>query len=163
MVDAMKKPYKLRLYPDSILRKETSPVKNVDDSIHELFNGMADIMYKYQGIGLAAPQVGVLKQIIIADIGDGLISLVNPEIIERYGEDHMTEGCLSLPETLVTISRNQTIRVRGIDRNGNETERELIGLKARVIQHEIDHLKGVLIIDYGPNEGTKYAPTDRSL
>ncbi len=156
MINVIKKPYKLRLYPDSVLRKEANPVKNVDGSVVELLNGMAEIMYSYNGIGLAAPQVGVLKQLVIADIGDGLISLLNPEIIEREGEDKMIEGCLSLPETQVNISRNQSVLVRGIDRNGNESERELIGLKARVIQHEIDHLHGVLIIDYGPNIGKEH-------
>lgn len=107
-------------------------------------------MYSHQGIGLAAPQVGILKKVVIVDIGEGLISMINPEILTGLGEDFMEEGCLSLPDTGINIKRKQSIFVRYIDRNEKEKECELNGLTARVIQHEIDHLNGVLIIDYAP-------------
>ncbi len=144
----MKKPLQLKIYPDSVLREKSLPVKDFDETVRDLMEGMAEIMYAYQGIGLAAPQVGILQRVIIGDIGEGLISLANPEIIAETGEDLLDEGCLSLPDIQVTVQRRQSIFVRGIDATGKEIERELSGLMARVIQHEIDHLNGVLIIDY---------------
>ena len=107
-------------------------------------------MYSRKGIGLAAPQVGTLERVIIADIGEGLISMINPEIITGFGEDYMDEGCLSLPDMVVNVKRQQSIFVRYLDKNEREKESELDGLTARVIQHEIDHLNGVLIIDHAP-------------
>ena len=144
----MKKSYTLRLYPDSMLRKKALSVRNMDETVRELINGMTEIMYSHGGIGLAAPQVGVLQRVIVADVGDGLICMANPRIIDKNGEEELVEGCLSLPEIQINILRKQTIFVRGIDRNGKEIERDRTGLIARVIQHEIDHLNGVLIIDY---------------
>ena len=142
--------YNLRLYPDSVLREKALPVDDMGGDISELIDGMAEIMYSYQGIGLAAPQVGVLKRVIIADIGDGLLSMVNPEILEKGDEDRLEEGCLSLPNIQVEIERKKMISVRGISQEGKEITLELNGLMARVIQHEIDHLNGILIIDYVP-------------
>jgi len=144
----MKEPLELKIYPDSVLREKSLPVKDFNEAVRDLMEGMAGIMYAYQGIGLAAPQVGILQRVIIGDIGEGLISLANPEIIAETGEDLLDEGCLSLPDIQVTVQRRQSIFVRGIDATGKEIERELSGLMARVIQHEIDHLNGVLIIDY---------------
>ena len=111
---------------------------------------MSKIMYSRKGIGLAAPQVGTLERVIIADIGEGLISMINPEILTGFGEDYMDEGCLSLPDTVVNVKRQQSVFVRYLDKNEREKESELDGLTARVIQHEIDHLNGVLIIDHAP-------------
>ena len=142
--------HNIKLYPDSVLREKALPVDNVDGDISKLIDGMAEIMYSYQGIGLAAPQVGVLKRVIIADIGDGLLSMVNPEILEKGDEDRLEEGCLSLPNIQVEIERKKMISVRGISQEGKEITLELNGLMARVIQHEIDHLNGILIIDYVP-------------
>jgi peptide deformylase len=105
-------------------------------------------MYSRKGIGLAAPQVGTLCRVIIADIGEGLISMINPEILTGFGEDYLEEGCLSLPETTVNVKRQQSVFVRFIDKNEKEKESELDGLTARVVQHEIDHLNGMLIIDH---------------
>jgi peptide deformylase len=107
-------------------------------------------MYNRDGIGLAAPQIGVIKRLIIADIGEGLLSLINPEILDRRGEASLLEGCLSLPNVGVEVRRNESIVIRGIDMAGREVVRDLSGLMARVVQHEIDHLNGVLILDYGP-------------
>lgn len=140
--------YQLRLYPDRVLRDKSLPVDDVDSEVSALFEGMAEIMYLYQGIGLAAPQVGVLKRVIIADIGEGLISLANPEILHKEDDEMMEEGCLSLPDIQVEIERKRVISVQGINQQGKEITQELDGLMARVIQHEIDHLNGILIIDY---------------
>jgi len=142
------KKYELKLYPDPELRKIASPVIKVNDIILHLIKKMSKIMYSHKGIGLAASQVGTLERVIIADIGEGLISMINPEILTGFGEDYMEEGCLSLPDTVVNVKRQQSVFVRYLDKNEKEKESELDGLKARVIQHEIDHLNGVLIIDY---------------
>jgi peptide deformylase len=145
--------YQLKLYPDSVLRKKSLPINDVDGAVRDLMDGMAEIMYTYNGIGLAAPQVGMLQRIIIADIGEGLITLANPEILQKEGKDRLEEGCLSLPDIQVNIARSQSIFVSGINPEGKEVQHELSGLMARVIQHEIDHLNGVLIIDYAsPSE-----------
>jgi peptide deformylase len=144
------KKYELKFYPDPVLRKVASPVGKVNDTIHHLIKKMSQIMYTFKGIGLAAPQLGNLKRVIIADIGEGLISMINPEILTGFGEEFMEEGCLSLPETVVNVKRKQSVFVRYLDKNEKEIESEIDGLTARVIQHEIDHLNGVLIIDYAP-------------
>lgn len=144
----MKHKYELKIYPDPVLRGKSRSVANMDGEIHDLIRAMEDIMYTNQGIGLAAPQVGILKRIIIADIGEGLLSLANPVIMACEGEDNLVEGCMSLPDVGVDIRRNQTIALSGVNLNGEEVKIELNGLLARVVQHEIDHLDGVLIIDY---------------
>lgn len=144
----MMNPYQLKLYPDAVLRKKSLPINDVDGAVRDLMDGMAGIMYTYHGIGLAAPQVGMLERIVIADIGEGLITLANPEILQKEGEYQLEEGCLSLPEIQVNIARSQSIFVRGLNPEGKEVQHELSDLMARVIQHEIDHLNGVLIIDY---------------
>lgn len=140
--------YNLKLYPDSVLREKALPVDDVNGDISELIDGMAEIMYSYEGIGLAAPQAGVLKRVIIADIGEGLISTANPEILQKEDDEKLEEGCLSLPDIQVEIERKRIISVKGISQQGKEITYELNGLMARVIQHEIDHLNGILIIDY---------------
>jgi len=142
------KKYELKLYPDPVLREVSSPVTKVDGSTRHLIKKMSKITYQNQGIGLAAPQVGTLERVIIADIGEGLISMISPEILTGFGEDFLEEGCLSLPETVVNVERKQSVFVRYLDKNEKEKESELNGLTARVIQHEIDHLNGVLIIDH---------------
>ncbi len=146
----MKKPYSLKIYPDPVLRKVSGAVREMNAGVRSLIDGMAAVMYAHNGIGLAAPQVGSLRRVIIADIGKGLIALTNPRIIAGFGEDVLDEGCLSLPDIRVNVSRQSSVFVRYIDISGNEEERELNGLTGRVVQHEIDHLNGVLIIDHGP-------------
>jgi peptide deformylase len=106
-------------------------------------------MYSNRAIGLAAPQVGILKRVIVADIGEELITMINPEIMTGLGQDFMEEGCLSLPNTEVYVGRKKSIFVKYLDKNEKEKEDEFQGLLARVIQHEVDHLDGVLIIDQG--------------
>jgi len=142
------KNWQLRLYPDSVLRQKARPVTEINQSVNDLIKGMAQLMYRYNGIGFAAPQVGILQRIIIADIGGGLISLINPEITRDVGFEKKEEGCLSLPEIQVDISRSLNILVKGTNLDGNEIALELSGLMARVIQHEMDHLNGKLIIDH---------------
>ena len=144
------KKYELKIYPDPVLRKISSPVLGINNIVRHLIKKMSKIMYSRKGIGLAAPQVGTLERVIIADIGEGLISMINPEILTGYGEDYIDEGCLSLPDTVVNVKRKQSVFVRYLDKNEREKESELDGLTARVIQHEIDHLNGVLIIDHAP-------------
>jgi peptide deformylase len=144
------KKYELKIYPDPVLRKISSPVLGINNIVRHLIKKMSKIMYSRKGIGLAAPQVGTLERVIIADIGEGLISMINPEILTEYGEDYIDEGCLSLPDTVVNVKRKQSVFVRYLDKNEKEKESELDGLTARVIQHEIDHLNGVLIIDHAP-------------
>jgi peptide deformylase len=144
------KKYELKFYPDPVLRKISSLVPKVNNTIRQLIKKMSNIMYNNKGIGLAAPQVGTLERVIIADIGEGLISMINPEILTGFGEEFMEEGCLSLPETVVNVKRKKSVFVRYLDKNEKEIESKLNGLTARVIQHEIDHLNGVLIIDYAP-------------
>lgn len=144
----MRSKYELKIYPDTVLRQTARSVPNIDTEIRELVREMKHIMYKHEGIGLAAPQVGILKRVFIADIGDGLLALVNPLITEADGQDNLVEGCLSLPGIGVDIRRHQKVAVTGVNLEGEETRLELSGLLARVAQHEIDHLNGVLIIDY---------------
>lgn len=146
------KNYQLKIYPDTVLREKAFPILNLNGEIYDLIKAMSEIMYAYQGIGLAAPQVGVLKRIIIADLGNGLLPLVNPVILDREKQDHQEEGCLSLPEVQIDVMRAQNITVNGFNFDGNEVTMLLNGMLARVVQHEIDHLNGVLIIDYASSD-----------
>jgi len=109
---------------------------------------MAKIMYENEGIGLAAPQVGVDKRIIIVHTDKGLLKLINPKILEKEGEDSLSEGCLSLPEIFVKVNRAERIKIEGLNEEGKSIKLKAEDFLARVIQHEIDHLNGVLIIDY---------------
>lgn len=134
-------------YPDSVLLKKSTPVDKVDAQVAKLVQDMFKLMVSAQGIGLAAPQVGVPRRVIIFDVGDGLVSLVNPVIVERHGRIRMEEGCLSCPGIAVDVNRSEKVLVRGLNLDGKEVTIEAEGLKARVLQHEIDHLDGVLILD----------------
>jgi peptide deformylase len=143
----------IRTYPDEVLRKKAEPVESVDDSLRRLADDMVETMYAAPGVGLAAPQVGVSKRLIVADIGlhegeeSRLVILFNPEIIEADGSIEFEEGCLSLPGFNVVVSRAGRVVVRGLDREGKEASIEAEGLLAIVLQHEIDHLDGILLID----------------
>ena len=117
-----------------------------------LLRDMADTMYKADGVGLAAPQVGILRRVVVVDTGDGLVELINPEIIAREGEQAGAEGCLSLPGRQGYVVRPQKVTVRALDRKGKPFEITAEGLKARAICHEIDHLDGVLYIDVMDHE-----------
>jgi peptide deformylase len=144
------KSLQLRLYPDSVLRAKASPIRDFDDTTRALIEAMTAFMRTRGAIGLAAPQLGIAQRVFVAEIGDELLALANPSISDLESEALLREGCLSLPNIQVNVPRAQAILVRGLDARGKEIEREVSGLMSRVIQHEIDHLNGVLIIDHGP-------------
>lgn len=132
---------------DDILRKKSRTVEKINERILQLLDDMAETMYKGNGAGLAAPQVGILKRIIVVDIGDGLIKLINPEIVEKQGEQQDEEGCLSVPEIIGEVKRPYKIKVKGLNELGEEIEIKATGFLARAFCHEIDHLDGILFID----------------
>jgi peptide deformylase len=140
-------------YPEKVLSQPAEPITSIDeDVIKKLADHMAETMYNAPGIGLAANQVGVAKRLLVADIAprgseSELIVLANPEIVAAEGEVIIEEGCLSVPEYQAEVKRHEKITVRGLDLNGEEVEIEAEGLLAVVLQHEIDHLNGVLFID----------------
>jgi len=140
--------YEIRKYGDPILREKSKRLEDIGPKEQKIFSIMAETMYKARGIGLAAPQIGIEYQMIIADAGDKLIKLANPVIIAKEGENFLEEGCLSIPDVIVGIKRARKILVKGWNEKGKEIEMELEDLPARVILHEVDHLLGVLIVDY---------------
>lgn len=129
------------------LRKVSRTVVNFDERLATLLDDMAETMYKADGCGLAAPQVGILRRCCVVDVGEGLIELVNPVIIEKNGVQNEAEGCLSIPGDYRTTVRPMSVTVRAQDRLGNTFTVSGEGLKARALCHEIDHLDGVLFID----------------
>jgi len=133
--------------PDARLRKVCRPVKEITPHILQLLDDMAETMVYADGVGLAAPQVGVLRRIVVIDVGDGLIELINPEIIEFSGEQTGQEGCLSCDDRRGIVTRPNKVTVRAMDRDGNVREITGEGLLARAFCHELDHLEGVLFID----------------
>ena len=130
-----------------MLREKAREVPKVTPNIEKLLQNMADTMYDAEGVGLAAPQIGVSKRVIVIDIGEGLLELINPEILEREGQDRQVEGCLSVPGVQGEVIRAYRVKVKGWDRKGEEKVIIGEGLLARVLQHEIDHLDGVLFVD----------------
>jgi len=138
----------IRIYPDPILRKKAIPIKNIGSQVKEIADRMAEAMYANKGIGLAAPQIGIPSQIIVVDLGEGLRTFINPEIVEGEGESVLEEGCLSLPNIEVLVKRKDKVFIRAWDLDGKGMNLELIGFPGRVYQHEIDHLKGILIIHH---------------
>jgi len=132
---------------DECLRKKSRNVDKIDKRILVLLDDMRDTMYDAQGVGIAAPQVGVLRRVMIIDIGDGPIEFINPEMIEQSGEQLDKEGCLSVPGLVGLVLRPAYVKVNAQDRYGELFEVEGTGLLARAICHELDHLDGILIID----------------
>ena len=134
---------------DSVLRKKCRPVEKFDEKLAVLLDDMAETLAQANGCGLAAPQVGILRRIAIVDVGDedGVIELINPEIIEREGEQEAVEGCLSIPGEFGITIRPAKVTVKAQDRNGNEFTVSGEELKARAFCHELDHLDGILFID----------------
>jgi peptide deformylase len=141
-------PLEIIKHPDSVLRKKSREVKEITGNEARLFEEMLFTMRHFAGIGLAAPQIGISKSLIVVDIGEGPIKLANPVVLNAKGSDKMEEGCLSIPGVGVVIGRPNKIVVSGLNEKGEVVEVEAQGLLARVLQHEIDHLKGRLIIDY---------------
>ncbi len=132
---------------DEKLRKHCKPVEKFDLRLRILLKDMADTMYKAEGVGLAAPQVGILRRAVVVDVGDGLIELVNPEIIRTEGEQSGAEGCLSVPGRSGVVTRPNIVTVRAQNRNGEVFEATAEGFLARAFCHEIDHLDGILYVD----------------
>ena len=139
---------KIRIFGDSVLRKIAKPVGRITDEHRQILEQMAKTMYAQSGIGLAAPQVGISAQLIVLDIGAGLYKLVNPKIVKRQGSQSISEGCLSVPGICIKVKRAKRVWVQAEDENSRLIEIEAKDLFACVLQHEIDHLKGKLIIDY---------------
>lgn len=138
----------IRKYGDPMLRETCQPLNEISDATRLLIDDMAKTMYEYKGVGLAASQVGVRGRVVVVDSNQELICLVNPEILSREGREVAYEGCLSIPDVEVDVERATKIIVEGLDREGKRVELTLDGLVAREMQHEIDHLNGILIIDY---------------
>ena len=143
----------IKKYPERVLKEVAAPVRDLDGALQTLIDSMIETMYAAPGIGLAAPQVDVSKRLVIIDVSlrEGeetpLIILINPEVVQTDGDTESEEGCLSLPGIVTSVKRADRILVRGYDREGNQIEVEGEGLLSRVLQHEIDHLNGTLLID----------------
>lgn len=137
----------IRISTDEVLRKKCKVVKEITPNLLTLLDDMADTMYDANGVGLAAPQVGILKRVVVIDIGEGLVELINPEILETSGSQIDDEGCLSVPGKYAPVDRPYYAKVKAMDRDGNEFIIEGEELMARALCHEIDHLDGILYID----------------
>ncbi|MBO5239519.1 MAG: peptide deformylase [Lachnospiraceae bacterium] len=139
----------IRYEGDSVLRKQCKPIDKMTPRLLQLIDDMFDTMYEANGVGLAAPQVGILKRIVVIDIGDdNPLVLINPEILETSGEQTGDEGCLSLPGKVGTVSRPNYVKCKALDENMEEIIVEGTELLARAICHELDHLDGVLYRDH---------------
>ncbi len=142
---------------DEVLRKKSRPVEVIDNRVITLLEDMADTMYKADGVGLAAPQIGILKRVVVIDVGNGLFEMINPVILEQNGEQDGIEGCLSMPGFSGEVVRPMNVKAKYTDRNGETVIIEAEEFFARAICHELDHLDGVLYKDkahkmYNPKE-----------
>ena len=142
----------IKKYPEKILREKTDSVSEFNDELQRLIDDMIETMYAAPGVGLAANQVGISKQVAVIDVSlrdeeSSLIVLINPEIVHAEGEESSEEGCLSIPEYTTIVKRASKVRVRGLDREQKSFEVDAEGLLAKALQHEIDHLNGLLFID----------------
>lgn len=142
--------YPIRTFGDPVLRLPTKPIVDIDDTVHTLARDMIETMYAAPGVGLAANQIGISRRIAVFDANDelGPRVMINPEIVETAGEFEMDEGCLSVPGRYWEITRPAFARVKAIDLDGNEVEYAGDGLLGRVLQHEISHLEGGLLLDF---------------
>ncbi len=132
---------------DDVLRKTCRTQLTFDERLHRILDDMKETMYAAEGVGLAAPQVGILRRFCVIDVGDGIIELINPVITEREGSQTGSEGCLSVPNRYEEVTRPMKVTVRAQDRDGNNITVTGEGLLARALCHEIDHLDGILYID----------------
>ncbi|SHJ07506.1 peptide deformylase [Clostridium cavendishii DSM 21758] len=138
----------IRVYGDEILRKKSREIKEVDDRVRQILNDMADTMYNTEnGAGLAAPQIGILKKLVVIDMGEGLIKLVNPRILKEEGKQEVVEGCLSIPNVWGKLIRPEKVVVQALNENGEEMILNAKGELAKCFCHEIDHLEGMLFTD----------------
>lgn len=132
---------------DPVLREKCQPIDTFDRKLRLLLNNMADTMYKADGVGLAAPQIGLSIAVVVIDVGEGIIEMINPKIIEREGTIEDTEGCLSVPGVYGTVERSARVVAEFQNRYGKKRTIEGTELLARAIQHELDHLEGILFTD----------------
>lgn len=139
--------FPIRTFGDPVLRTVAEPIDTFDDALHKLAEDMIETMYDAPGVGLAAPQIGVSKRIFVFDAGAGPHVMINPEVVEVKDEWEFDEGCLSVPGRYWPISRPGFARAKGLDLDGNPVEYEGDELVGRVLQHEIDHLNGILLIE----------------
>lgn len=139
---------------EECLRKVCKPQEKFDLRLWVLLKDMADTMYKAEGVGLAAPQVGILRRVVVIDVGDGLVELINPVIVEQSGSQCGREGCLSLPGRQGIVTRPNYVKVQAQDRRGKPIELEAEGFFARAVCHELDHLEGRVYIDVMDRELT---------
>lgn len=150
--------YQIRTFGDPVLASQALPVTDIDAKIIRIVDEMFDTLYDSDsGIGLAAPQVGIQRQIFVWDMDDEPMVVLNPVIVESDGEWVYDEGCLSIPGLYVEMTRPKTVLMKGIDMNGNEVAIEADELEARLFQHELDHLNGVLMFDRMQPEQRKAA------
>jgi len=149
----------IRHFPDdAVLRKKAKKVSRIDTSVQKLIDGMIETMHQSKGVGLAAPQVGVSLRVIVLQLPEEEpIAIINPEIVKRTGEQSVTEGCLSIPGYYGEIVRSETVTVKGKDRYGKPIRVKGTGLIAEAIEHEIDHLNGVLYIDHLESQDNLHA------
>ncbi len=138
----------IKIYGEPILRKKASKVSKIAEDDIATIEKMVDAMFANEGIGLAAPQIGIGKQIIVVRNDKEIIKLINPVIVKKEGQEEAKEGCLSLPDIYVDVKRATHVSVKGRNENWEDVIIKVAGLTARILQHEIDHLNGVLIIDY---------------
>lgn len=138
----------IRTGEDPVLRQKANEVTKFSPAIHKLLDDMAQTMYHAEGVGLAANQIGILKRIIVIDVNEELIEIINPVITDRRGTQYGAEGCLSLPGITGKLDRSHYVRIRAQNRDGEPFELEGRDMLARCIQHEIDHLDGILFTDY---------------
>ena len=149
--------YRIRVLGDPVLRQEAVSIEDIDGRIVRMAEDMVPAMYEAEGIGLAAPQVGIQKRLFVYDIGEGPQTLVNPQIIESDGEWAFEEGCLSIPGLFFEIVRPKQVHLVGRDLEGKEISVEADELLARLFQHELDHLDGVLLLDHLDRDQRKAA------
>jgi len=149
--------FPIRTFGDPVLRAVAEPIDEITSALERLVDDMLETMYEAPGVGLAAPQLGISKAIFVADIGDGPFTMVNPEIVETSGEWTYDEGCLSVPQRFWAITRPAFARAKGLDMNGQDVEYSGDELVGRVLQHEIDHLNGMLLLERLPRRTKKQA------
>jgi len=153
--------YKIRTYGDPVLKTKAAPVEDVDGKIIRLVDTMFDTLVEAEsGLALAAPQIGVQKQVVVWDFGEDPLAIINPEVVEADGEWLYDEGCLSIPGLYVEMLRPKQVLVRGVNLEGEVVEIEADELEARMFQHEIDHLLGVLMFDRMSADQRKQALTE---
>jgi peptide deformylase len=149
--------FPIRTFGDPVLKAPASEVTGVDDALRRLVDGMIQTMYEAPGVGLAAPQVGVQKRLFVYDVGEGAQTVINPVLSDFRGDWTYHEGCLSVPELWWDIQRAKQVRLKGTDLDGNELDIDADELLARVFQHEVDHLDGILLLERVTDDERKEA------